>query len=97
VPEQLGTAEACKQLTPLGVVLAIAPWNYPRHLAVVPLAGALAAGNTVVVKPSELAPATSHLLARLLPNYLHPDTVAVVEGGPAETTALLEQRFDHIL
>ncbi|WP_433445869.1 aldehyde dehydrogenase family protein [Streptomyces sp. CA-142005] len=97
VPQQLGKAEAWTQLTPLGVVLVIAPWNYPLHLAVVPLAGALAAGNTVVVKPSELAPATSSLLARLLPGYLQPDTVAVVEGGPAQTTALLEQRFDHIL
>ncbi|MEV5150110.1 aldehyde dehydrogenase family protein [Streptomyces sp. NPDC052727] len=97
VPQQLGSAEAWTQLAPLGVVLVIAPWNYPLHLVAVPLAGALAAGNTVVVKPSELASATSAALARLLPCYLPADAVAVVEGGPAETTALLEQRFDHIL
>ncbi|MFI8998784.1 aldehyde dehydrogenase family protein [Streptomyces sp. NPDC053542] len=81
---------------PLGVVLVIAPWNYPAQLLLVPLAGALAAGNTVVAKPSELAPATSALLARLLPEYLDADAVAVVEGGVPETTALLAQRFDHI-
>ncbi|MEU6116983.1 aldehyde dehydrogenase family protein [Streptomyces sp. NPDC047117] len=81
---------------PLGVVLVIAPWNYPAQLLLVPLAGALAAGNTVVAKPSELAPATSALLARLLPEYLDNDAVAVVEGGVPETTALLAQRFDHI-
>jgi aldehyde dehydrogenase (NAD+) len=94
---QLGTAEAWTQLSPLGVVLVVAPWNYPLHLVVVPLVGALAAGNTTVVKPSEFAPATSAALARLLSSYLPSDAVAVVEGGPARTTALLEQRFDHIL
>ncbi|MGW7516189.1 aldehyde dehydrogenase family protein [Streptomyces sp. NPDC054796] len=81
---------------PLGVVLVIAPWNYPAQLLLVPLLGALAAGNAVVAKPSELAPATSSVLARLLPEYLDTDAVAVVEGGIPETTALLEQRFDHI-
>jgi aldehyde dehydrogenase (NAD+) len=62
-----------------------------------PLAGALAAGNGAVVKPSEVAPATSALIARLLPRYLDPDCVAVVEGGVEETTELLAQRFDRIL
>ncbi len=81
---------------PLGVALVIAPWNYPVQLLLSPLAAALAAGNTVVCKPSELAPATSAVLARLLPRYLDDRAVVVVEGGVPETTALLQQRFDHI-
>ncbi|GAA2808377.1 aldehyde dehydrogenase family protein [Crossiella cryophila] len=82
---------------PLGVVLIIAPWNYPLQLSISPMIGALAAGNTVVLKPSELAPATSALLARLLPAYLDAQAVTVVEGGVEETTYLLTQPFDHIL
>lgn len=81
---------------PLGAVLVIAPWNYPVYLLLTPLAAALAAGNAVVCKPSEVAASTSAALARLLPQYLDPDAVAVVEGGVEETTALLEQRWDHI-
>jgi aldehyde dehydrogenase (NAD+) len=81
---------------PLGVVLVIAPWNYPVQLLVEPLAAALAAGNCVVAKPSELAPACSAVLARLIPRYIDDSAVVVVEGGVPETTALLEQRFDHI-
>ncbi|MER5863186.1 aldehyde dehydrogenase family protein [Kitasatospora sp. NPDC002040] len=96
VPDAFLPAEARVVREPLGVVLVIAPWNYPLQLALAPLVGALAAGNTVLVKPSELAPATSAAIARLLPRYLDPAAVAVVEGGVPETTALLEQRFDHI-
>lgn len=81
---------------PLGVVLIIAPWNYPLQLALGPLIGAIAAGNTAVVKPSEVAPATSAIVARLVPKYFDRDAVAVIEGGVAETTTLLAQRFDHI-
>ncbi len=81
---------------PLGVVLVIAPWNYPFGLVLGPLLGALAAGNCVVVKPSEVAPATSAMLAELLPRYLDTGAVRVVEGAVEETTALLAQRFDHI-
>ena len=81
---------------PLGVVTVIAPWNYPVQLLLAPLIGALAAGNTVVLKPSELAEATSALIARLVPAYLDRDTVVVVEGGIPETTELLAQRVDHI-
>jgi len=84
------------QRDPLGVVLVIAPWNYPVQLTIAPLVGALAAGNTVVLKPSELAPATSAALARWIPEYLDPDAVAVVEGAIDETTALLAQRWDHV-
>ncbi|MET7912297.1 aldehyde dehydrogenase family protein [Streptomyces avermitilis] len=97
VPPHLGDdATAWTQYDPLGVVLVIAPWNYPAQLLLTPMIGALAAGNAVVVKPSELAPATSAVLARLLPQYLDTDAVAVVEGGIPETTALLAERFDHI-
>ena len=81
---------------PLGVTLVIAPWNYPVQLLLLPMAAALAAGNCVVGKPSELVPHVSAALARLMPRYLDPDAVAVVEGGASETTALLEQRWDHI-
>ncbi|WP_343236234.1 aldehyde dehydrogenase family protein [Streptomyces arenae] len=97
VPAHVGAdATAWTQYDPLGVVLVIAPWNYPAQLLLAPVAGALAAGNAVVAKPSELAPATSAALARLLPAYLDTDAVAVVEGGVPETTALLAERFDHI-
>jgi len=82
---------------PLGVVLIIAPWNYPVQLLLGPLVGVLAAGNTAVLKPSELAPATSALLAELVPRYLDERAVAVVTGGIDETTELLGQRFDHIV
>ena len=81
---------------PLGVVLVIAPWNYPVQLLVVPAAGAIAAGNAVVMKPSEESSATSALFARLATKYLDQSAVRVVEGGVAETTELLRQRFDHI-
>ncbi|MFD9793125.1 aldehyde dehydrogenase family protein [Streptomyces sp. NPDC059070] len=96
VPEFLGDATAWTVHEPLGVVLVIAPWNYPAQLLLTPVVGALAAGNAVVAKPSEMAPATSAVLARLLREYLDPEAVAVVEGGVAETTALLAERFDHI-
>jgi aldehyde dehydrogenase (NAD+) len=81
---------------PLGVVLVISAWNYPIALALTPLAGALAAGNCAVLKPSEVAPLTSALLAELLPKYLDPEAVRVLEGGVPETTELLAQQFDHI-
>jgi aldehyde dehydrogenase (NAD+) len=81
---------------PLGTVLIIAPWNYPLQLALAPLIPALAAGNTAVVKPSELAPRTSSTIAELLPRYLADGAVQVVTGGVAETTELLTHAFDHI-
>ncbi|MCW7942779.1 aldehyde dehydrogenase [Streptomyces hygroscopicus] len=97
VPAHLGgDATAWTQYDPLGVVLVIAPWNYPAQLLLTPMIGALAAGNAVVAKPSELAPVTSAALARLLPAYLDTEAVAVIEGGVPETTALLAERFDHI-
>ncbi|MGZ4804053.1 MAG: aldehyde dehydrogenase family protein [Acidimicrobiia bacterium] len=81
---------------PLGVVLIIGPWNYPIQLVLAPLVGALAAGNAAVLKPAELSAHASHALARLVPRYLDPDAVAVVEGGVPETTSLLDERWDHI-
>lgn len=81
---------------PLGVVLVIAPWNYPVQLLLVPAAGAIAAGNAVVMKPSEVSSATSAVLARLVPAYLDQSAIALVEGGVTETTQLLDEHFDHI-
>jgi aldehyde dehydrogenase (NAD+) len=81
---------------PLGVALIIAPWNYPVGLLLAPAVGAIAAGNCMILKPSEVTPHTSAALARFIPKYLDPDAISVVEGGIEETTALLEERFDHI-
>lgn len=81
---------------PLGTVLVLSPWNYPVQLALNPMVAALAAGNAVVLKPSELTPATSGALARLVPRYLDTEAVVVVEGAVDVATALLEQPFDHI-
>jgi aldehyde dehydrogenase (NAD+) len=81
---------------PLGVVLIIGPWNYPLQLVMVPLIGAIAAGNCAVIKPSEVVPAMSRLIASRLPEYLDPECVSIVEGGVPETTALLAERFDSI-
>ncbi|WP_280438062.1 aldehyde dehydrogenase family protein [Nocardia carnea] len=96
VPARLLPASARVVREPLGVVLIIAPWNYPIQLLLGPLVGALAAGNTAVLRPSELAPTTSRVLAELLPRYLDPRGVRVVEGGVDATTAMLGERFDHI-
>jgi acyl-CoA reductase-like NAD-dependent aldehyde dehydrogenase len=81
---------------PLGIILIIAPWNYPIQLTLVPLLGAIAAGNCVIIKPSEMAPATSHLLANELPKYIDHRCLAIIEGGSAETTALLNEHVDHL-
>ena len=81
---------------PLGVALVIAPWNYPVQLLLAPAAAALAAGNAVVLKPSEISAHTAETLAELVPRYLDERVVAVVTGGVDETTALLAERFDHI-
>ncbi|KAK1331722.1 hypothetical protein QTO34_009696 [Cnephaeus nilssonii] len=89
--------EAYIQPEPLGVVLIIGAWNYPFVLTMQPLIGAIAAGNAVIIKPSELSENTAKLLAKLLPQYLDKDLYVVVNGGVDETTELLKQRFDHIL
>ncbi|CAK6435469.1 unnamed protein product [Pipistrellus nathusii] len=89
--------EAYVQPEPLGVALIVGAWNYPFALTVQPLIGAIAAGNAVIIKPSEVSENTASLLAQLLPQYLDPDLYVVVNGGVEETTELLKQRFDHIL
>jgi aldehyde dehydrogenase (NAD+) len=81
---------------PLGVVCVIAPWNYAMQLLLVPMIAAIAAGNAVVGKPSELTPYTSAAMAKLI-RQLGDPAVGLVEGGVPETTELLTHRFDHIL
>ena len=81
---------------PLGVVCVIAPWNYPVQLLLIPAAGAIAAGNAVVMKPSEVSYETSRVLAKIVPQYFTDKAIAIVEGGVQETTELLKQKFDHI-
>lgn len=85
------------QYDPLGVVLVIGPWNYPFYLSMAPLVAAIAAGNCAVLKPSELAPATSELLAELVPRYLDGQAVRVVEGDAGTTGELIAAGFDHVL
>lgn len=81
---------------PYGSALIIAPWNYPFQLLMAPLVGALGAGNTAVVKPSEIAPATSALIGSLINENFDPRLLVAIEGGVPETTELLNQRFDYI-
>ncbi len=101
-PDRVGTPLAFKPGTshvvaePVGVACVIAPWNYPVQLLLAPMVAAIAAGNAVVGKPSELAPHASAAVASLI-EALDDPAVAVVEGGVAETSELLAQRFDHIL
>lgn len=81
---------------PYGVVLVMAPWNYPFMLTMEPVIGAIAAGNCVVAKPSAYSPATSSIIKKILDKVFAEEYVAVVEGGRAENTKLLEQKFDYI-
>jgi aldehyde dehydrogenase (NAD+) len=81
---------------PYGTVLVIGAWNFPFALTLGPAIGAIAAGNTVVLKPSEVAPACSALMAELVPRYLDPDAVAVVEGDGAVSQELIAQGFDKL-
>ncbi|WP_099022995.1 aldehyde dehydrogenase family protein [Mycolicibacterium palauense] len=85
------------QYDPLGVVLVIGPWNYPFYLSVAPLVAAVSAGNCAVLKPSELAPATSAVLTDLVPRYLDAQAIRVVEGDGDTTQSLIAQGFDHVL
>jgi aldehyde dehydrogenase (NAD+) len=79
-----------------GVVLILGPWNYPLQLLLTPLVGALAGGNAAVLKPSEFAPRTSEVVAKIIGSTFDPAEVAVVTGGPEVAEALLEERFDHV-
>jgi aldehyde dehydrogenase (NAD+) len=82
---------------PYGTVLIIGAWNFPFTLTFGPAVSAIAAGNAVVLKPSEIAPASSKLIAELTPRYLDPDAIAVVEGDGAVTQELIAQGFDRLL
>lgn len=81
---------------PYGVVLVMAPWNYPFQLCMNPFAAAIAAGNHCIVKPSAYAPATSQVMAQLISACFPSDQAAVIQGGRKENQALLEERFDYI-
>ena len=96
VPVKQRPGKAWIRRDPLGTVLVIGPWNYPVQLVLAPLVGAIAGGNTAVIKPSEVAAHTSATIARLVGRHLDPGAIAVVEGGVAETTALLEEPWDHV-
>lgn len=97
VPLMFKPGEARVIRQPFGSVLIIGPWNYPVILSVGPLIGAVAAGNCVVLKPSEVAPNVSRCLAELAPKYLDSECIRVIEGGVEETTILLKQKWDRIL
>ena len=81
---------------PYGCVLIMSPWNYPFMLCMEPLAGAIAAGNCCIVKPSAYSPATSRVIRQIIEEAFLPAHAAVVEGGRLENQTLLEQRFDYI-
>jgi aldehyde dehydrogenase (NAD+) len=95
-PIVIAPARSYVRYEPLGVVLVIAPWNYPFHLAMAPLVTAIAAGNCVVVKPSEISANTSRVIAEVIREAFRPGFVACVNGGQDVSTELLKQRFDHI-
>ena len=85
-----------KQPVPYGNTLIMSPWNYPFLLTIDPLADSIAAGNTAIVKPSAYSPATSKIIEKIITECFAPEYVAVVTGGRAENTALLEQKFDFV-
>lgn len=82
--------------SPYGVTLIVSPWNYPILLTLDPLIDAIAAGNTVILKPSAYSPACSDLLAKLIHRYFPAKYLTVITGGRSENTALLQQHFDYI-
>lgn len=81
---------------PYGVTLIIGAWNYPINLLLAPLVGSIAGGNVSLIKPSEIAPATSALLAKYIPEYMDAKAISVMEGGVDETQAILAREFDFI-
>ncbi|XP_066929611.1 aldehyde dehydrogenase, dimeric NADP-preferring-like [Clytia hemisphaerica] len=96
-PDLLNSLYACKIIRePLGVVLIMGAWNYPVQLTLLPLIGALAAGNCAILKPSELSPHSAQVMTKLVQKYMDPDFVRIVNGAIPETTELLKQRFDKI-
>ena len=87
---------AFTQYEPYGTVLIIGAWNYPVQLVISPMAGAIAAGNTIVIKPSELAPCVSRLLEKLLPRYLDSTAYFIINGGADVCQKLLQEKFDFV-
>lgn len=85
-----------RQPVPYGNTLIISPWNYPFLLTLEPLADAIAAGNTAILKPSAYSPATSKIIEKIINECFPPEYITVVTGGRAENTALLEQKFDFV-
>lgn len=85
-----------KQAIPYGNVLIMSPWNYPFLLTIDPIADAIAAGNTAIVKPSAYSPETSKIIGEIIAECFEPRYIAVVSGGRAENRALLEQKFDFV-
>ena len=96
VPVSLKPAQALVQPDPLGCILIIGPWNYPFSLTLQPLVGALAAGNTAVLKPSEHAPNVSNLIKKLIEKYFPPEIVQVFEGDGNIAADLMTRQFDHV-
>jgi len=96
VPVSLRPAQALVQPDPLGCILIIGPWNYPFSLTLQPLVGALAAGNTAVLKPSEHAPNVSALIKQLIKKFFPPEIVQVIEGDGNIAAELITQKFDHV-
>ncbi len=96
VPVSLKPAQALLQPDPLGCILIIGPWNYPFSLTLQPLVGALAAGNTAVLKPSEHAPNVSNLIKKLIEEYFPPEIVQVFEGDGNIAADLMTRQFDHV-
>jgi len=96
VPVSLKPAKAFVQPDPLGCVLIIGPWNYPFSLTLQPLVGALSAGNTAVLKPSENAPHVSNLIKKLIEKYFPPNITQVIEGDGDVAADLMTQKFDHV-
>src|SRR5882724_3191106 len=95
-PPMGAPSSAQVRFDPLGVGLIIGTWNYPVMLTLSPLIAAISGGNAAVIKPSEVGSATADVIARCLPEYLDRDAFSVVLGGVRETTALLQQQWDHI-
>ncbi len=96
VPVSLQPSKASIIPDPLGCILIIGPWNYPFSLTLQPLVGALAAGNSAVLKPSEHATNTSNLIKKLITNYFPSNIVQVIEGDGNVAANLIAQKFDHI-
>ena len=95
-PIQLFYSKSHIVYEPLGLVLIISPWNFPFHLTFAPLAGAIAAGNCCIIKPSELSPNSSAIIAKIINDNFDPGHLKVLEGGHEVTQSLLQFRFDHL-